>query len=145
MILLYTALLALLSVVRFLVRVRVNALEKAYTRIALKAEQLASQSMIRPGNSNQNTRCEVAKQSFELGKLVHQRDRLEAKHFRWQLFSEKFARGVEAVRNWKGQKLPYTLGVVDVSMVMVAIDKLGLGNQINFNHLYQLVTTWISG
>ena len=145
MIVLYTALLALLGVVRFLVRARVNGLEKAYTRIALKAEQLASQSMIRPGNSNQNTRCEVAKQSFELGKLVTWRDRLEARHFRWQLFSEKFSKGVEAVRNWKGRKLPYTFGVIDVSMVMVAIDRLGLAEQVNVNNLIQLVTTWISG
>ena len=145
MILLYTTLLTLLRMVRFLVRVRVNGLEKAYSRVALKTEELANQPVSRQGNSNKPNPCEFAKHHFELGKLVHQRDRLETKHFRWQSFQERFSGFVDALQNWKGKKLPYTFGVLDVSMILIAIDKLGMGDQINLDQLINLITKWING
>ncbi len=144
MIVLYTALLFVLGVVRCLLRWRVRVLEKAYSRVSLKTAELANQPHPRQGNSNRPS-CEIAKTTYELGKLVHQRDRLEAKHFRWQSMSEKFGRFVGSLRQWKGKKLPYACGVLDVSLLWIAIDRFGFTDQINLDALQQLLSTWISG
>ncbi len=144
MIVLYTTLLFVLSVVRYLLRCRVRVLEKAYSRVSLKTAELANQPHPRQGNNNRPS-CDIAKTTYELGKLVSQRDRLEAKHFRWQTISEKFGRFVDSLRHWKGKKLPYTFGVLDVSLLWIAIDSLGYSDQINLDALLQLLSTWISG
>ena len=78
------------------------------------SSSLARQPDLKPGNSNKFDPCQNAKRSFLLGQLVARRDRVEAKHFAWQRWAERFNRWLTAVRGWKGVKLPYTMGALDV-------------------------------
>ena len=48
------------------------------------------------------------------------------------------------VRNWKGKKLPYTFGVVDVWFLLSLIDYLGVGAYLSPRYLVQLATSLVS-
>jgi len=127
MIALYTVILLLLGVVAFVVRLRAKTLERKFSRLALTVTQLAGQAPHRSGNSGRAEACLAAKHQFELGQLIQKRDRFEGKYFRWQHTAEKFSKWVKAVRAWKGRKLPYTFGVIDVSVLLYLVDHFGLG------------------
>lgn len=73
-------------------------------------------ALLRDGNSNNNRTdpCQSAKRQFLIGLLVQKRDRLDEKHAAWEAFAERLGTIVTTLRNWKGKKLPYPLGVVDV-------------------------------
>lgn len=143
MIAVYSVLLVLLNVVKFLIYRRARTLEKKYTRLSLATRKLAERPNGRQGNSNRHDVFTHARQQFELGKLVHRRDRVEAKYFAWQARNEKFARVVNAVKAWKGKKLPYLCGVADVSLVLYLVDYLGLG-RIDLSQLAQTISTLIA-
>jgi hypothetical protein len=85
----------------------------------------------KPGNSNKLDPCISAKRTLLLGQLVADRDRVEAKHFAWQRWADRMTGWFTAVREWQGKKLPYTLGAVDVWMLMHLIDYLGVGAIVN--------------
>ncbi len=142
MILLYTALLFTLGLVNYLVARRVKSLEKKFSRVSLATTKLANLPVYRQGNSGRAEACLVAKHQYELGRLVNQRDRVETKYYRWQRFAERFTRLVKSARQWKGRKLPYTFGVVDVSMVLYGIDRLGLG-QVDLSQLIALLQAYL--
>lgn len=131
MILLYTLLLITVGVVGYLVKLRARALEHKYARVALECDRLANQQLFKDGNSNRIDACKSARRQYELGQLVHKRERLESKHFRWQLLADKLNRWATRLRAWKGRKIPYTLGAVDVWLVMSYVDKLGVGQYVN--------------
>ena len=137
MILLYTSLLMVLGTLGWLVNRRVKGLEKKYTRTAADVELLFVNS--KPGNSKLDT-VESAKRQFLLGQLVQKRDSLEGKCHAWQSFAEKFDRVVTALREAKGRKLPYTMGVLDVSAVLYAIDHFGVGDYVNVRNVVEVVT-----
>jgi hypothetical protein len=141
MILLYSAILLILGVVNFLIARRVKSLEKKFSRVSLATSKLANQPL-RPGGSRADM-CASAKQQFDLGKLVHQRDRLEAKYYGWQKVSDRMTRWVKGARAWKGRKLPYTFGVIDVSMLLYAVDRFGLG-QVDLSHLLQMIQSAVT-
>jgi hypothetical protein len=143
MIFLYTLVLLLLGVTRFVVVRRARSLERKYTRTAVAADKLAREP-VRPGNGNKWEVCQAAKRQYQLGILVQKRDRLETRHHFWQGMAERLTRWKNAVANWKGKKLPYTLGVVDVSLVLYALDRLGLGEYANPEALWQLASSLIS-
>jgi hypothetical protein len=124
MIALYTLIVVLLGVVSFLVAWRAKALEKKFSRVSLAAAKLSTLPL--KSGTGRGDVCQSAKQQFELGRLVHLRDRLEGKYFRWQKLAEKVTRMVKSVRQWKGRKLPYTFGVIDVSALLYLVDRLGL-------------------
>lgn len=144
MILIYTLMLMFLGTISFLIGRRVASLEKKYARTAAEAEKLVlKQTMLRQGNSG-NAKldaAENAKRTFLLGQLVQKRDRLEDKQASWQAFADKFNGLVARLRDWKGRKLPYTMGVLDVSGALYLIDYFGVGQYINFQNMMQMVTT----
>jgi len=131
MILLYTLMLIALATVSYLVKLRAARLEHKYARVALECDRLASQQLFKEGNSNRIDACKSARRQYELGQLVDKRERLESKHFRWQLLADKLNRWLTRLRAWKGRKIPYTLGAVDVWLVMSVVDKLGVGPYVN--------------
>ena len=108
-------------------------------RLAGAADQLVRQTDQKPGNSSKHDPCVSAKRAFQLGQLVQRRDHVEAKYFAWQNWRDRLTRWVNSVRDWQGKKLPYTLGVVDVSMLLYAIDYLGVGEYVSAQNVMQTV------
>jgi hypothetical protein len=146
MILLYTLLLIVLGTISFLLGRRVAGLEKKFIRTADAVEDLTRGNLpFRQGNSSTKLdTAESAKRQFVLGQLVQKRDALEVKCHAWQARADRFGKVVAALRDWKGRKLPYTMGALDVSGAMYAIDYFGVGHYINFERLMQLATTLVS-
>lgn len=135
MILLYSLFLISLGGVSFLVQRRAASLSKRFAQIAQTIESKVREAGMRPGNANKADVCQVAKTQFELGRLVAQRDRIEAKHYAWQLRSERLTRWIDQLRAVKGKKLPYTMGALDFWLLMSLVDRLGMGDMINLRHL----------
>jgi hypothetical protein len=139
MILLYTLLLFLLGVATFLIGLRVRRLEKKYYRAATQADQLLRGTSLRPGNGNRLDPYESAKRQYQLGLLVQKRDRLEGKFDAWQKLAKRAGNLAAAVRSWKGRKLPYTFGVLDVSAVLYLIDEMSVGQYVSIKPLVEMI------
>jgi hypothetical protein len=141
MIFLYTCLLLLLAGAHFLTRRRVRALEKKYTRIASEADELLRKGQFRCGNGNRQDPYQNARQQYQLALLAEKRERTEARYTAWQGRAERLAKLRARVRGWKGRKLPYTLGVLDVVGTLALIDYLGAGQYVNARGLFQAVVS----
>jgi len=144
MILLYTMLLLFLGVLHLLIRWRVRSLEKKFSRTAAAADKLVlAQTALKEGNSSKTKTAlaESAKQQYQLGQLVQKRDILEIRYHGWQGFAEKFGRLVAAVQRWKGRKLPYTMGLLDMGVVLYLVDRFGVGQYLSFDRLSETVAT----
>ena len=50
---------------------------------------------------------------------------------------------LQRMRSFKGTKLPYTMGAVDVWLAMTAIDLAGFGQYVNARVLLDYVIAWI--
>lgn len=144
MILLYTVLLLLLAAVKLLADRRAAGLERKFCRAATEADALLKQASYKGGNRADMDPYKVAKRQYVLGHLVHKQDRYEARYDAAQALAEKLGRALTAVREWKGKKLPYTFGVVDVSFLLYLIDHLGVGELVNARYLVEAVTSLIS-
>jgi len=162
MILLYTLLLFLLVAARFFVNRRVARLEKKYIRAADEADHLLADALVKDGRAEplaiagvpvqkktmvkevRPDAAQVAKRQYLLGLVVQKRDRLEDGHLAWERRADTLNAWVERVRAWKGRKLPYTLGVLDVSSVMYLIDRYGLGEYLNFERVLELVNACLT-
>ncbi len=144
MIFLYSAVVVLLLAARKLVRWRVKSLEKSYSRVAKTADKTLHATALQ-GGLNKTDPYQLAKRQYQLGQLAAQRDRLEAKYESWQTFADKFGRAVDRIRGWKGRKLPYTFGALDVGCLLYAIDALGARDYVNPQHLVQVLTSWFAG
>jgi hypothetical protein len=145
MIFLYTVLLFLLGTAKALVGRRVARLEKQYERAAQEAEQVLREIPFREGNSARQDPCKAAKRQYQLGVLVQKRDRLEERYHASHRTWERVSKLVDRVQAWKGRKLPYTMGVLDVSGLLWLIDYLGVGDQLSARHLVEMVRTWVQG
>ena len=143
MIFLYTFLLLLLAAAKLLIDRRAAYLERKFARAAKAADNVTRELTLRGGNYSKPDLGEAAKRYYLLGLLVQKRDRLEAKYDAWEGFAGRLQRWLTGLRNWKGKKLPYTLGVVDVSCLLYAIDLLGVGEYVSFRNLVQLVTSFL--
>ena len=141
MIFLYTALLLLVGVAHFLIKRRVAALEKKYSRIVKDADDLLRQSNYRDGNSNRQDPYQSAKRQYQLALLAQKRDRMESSYSTWHRRSERVGKFRHRLRSWKGRKLPYTFGVLDVAGAMYLIDYLGAGHYVNARHLMDTLTS----
>jgi hypothetical protein len=139
MIFLYSLLLILLSGVKFVVQRRAAGLGRAYSRIAEAVQKRLRDTVAKQMSSSKPDICQLAKVQFELGAMVARRDRLEAKHFAWQSWAESLARWTNTLSTWKGKKLPYTLGAVDLWLALSAIDALGVGEFVSAHRVYDLV------
>ncbi len=137
MILLYTTLVALLVVTRWLVRRRVATLEKRYARAAAEADKVLKAPHKQGANGKPDPVAE-AKRQYLLGQLAQKRDAVEARYASWQARSERLNRWVAAVRGWQGRKLPYTLGVLDVVGLLALVDALGVGEHVSARALVNL-------
>jgi hypothetical protein len=112
-----------------------------FARLAHSVDALVRQPDFKAGNSNKPDPCASAKKAFQLGLLVQQRDRAEAKHFAWQKAAERFQRWQKAMHAWKGKKLPYSLGVFDFWLLIYLIDYLGVGRYVNAQKAIQSVAS----
>lgn len=143
MILLYTVVLLVLSMITMVVKLRARALERKFAGVAREVEQLVRQPDLKPGNSNKADVCQSAKRAFQLGQLVARRDRMEGRHFTWQRWSDRFTGWLAALRAWKGKKLPYTLGALDVWLLLYLIDShLGAGEYLSARTVIDQVAAW---
>lgn len=144
MIVLYTVLILFLGAVNFLIGRRVARLERRFVAAATTAERLTRDVLVREGNSPRAVAEVAAKRQFLLGQAVQERDRIEARYDTWEGRADKFGRLVDRVRSWKGKKLPYTFGVMDVSALLYAADQFGVGAHVNVRQLVQLVTALVT-
>ena len=108
---------------------RVARLERKYGHVAKQAQLVALEPAFKPGA--RLDACQIAKRQYLLGQLVQKRDRVEGKVHSWQAFADRFKGMTARVKSWKGKKLPYTFGVVDVSCLLYAIDSAGIGRHVN--------------
>ena len=146
MIFLYTLVLLLLGSAYFLCKRRVASLEKKYTRVAKEADALVRQPSYREGNSGRLADPYVAaKRQYQLGQLAAKRDRVEARYASWQDFTDRFGKFLGRVRNWRGRKLPYTAGVIDVWMLLCLLDYVGAGEYVNAREAVRWLTGLIRG
>ena len=76
---------------------------------------------------------------------MQKRDRLEERHEVWQARAERLGRFIEGIRDWKGKKLPYTMGVMDVACVLAALDYFGLNQYVSVQRLVDLARDWLAG
>jgi hypothetical protein len=141
MIVLYTLLTVLLAVMLFLFRRRARGLEKKYVRISKQADDLIRQPY-RSGNTNRADACESAKRQYQLALLATKRERVERLYNRWQDRADRTSKWLAAMRRWKGRKLPYTLGVLDVVGLMALIDYCGAGRYVSVRPLFDAVMHW---
>ncbi len=140
MIFVYTVALVLLGAAGFLVKRRAVALEKKFIRVSKQADDLLRQSTYRDGNSNRLDPYLAAKRQYRLAVLADQRDRVEGRYTAWQGRAERLGKLKARLKAWKGRKLPYTLGVLDVTGALALIDYLGAGQYVNARGLVQAVT-----
>ena len=143
MIFLYTFLLLVLAAVKFLFQRRAAYLAWRYSRATLGVEKLLHDPLLREGNSNRVNQARAAQRQYLLGQLVQKKERLESKNYFWQNMSDKLARALDKLRNWKGKKLPYTLGALDVWLLFYLLDQFGVADYVSPRNLFQLVSTWL--
>ena len=144
MIFLYSSLLLLLGAAKLLVGYRAASLARKHVKAARAADQFLRAPLFKEGNSGRPDPGQAAKRQYLLGLLVQKRDRLEDKHHAWQAFADTLGRTVARIRGWRGKKLPYTLGVVDVWLLLYAIDYFGVGDYFSARRLVQVVTSLVS-
>ncbi len=141
MILVYTALLLLVGVAHFVMKRRVAALEKKYSRVIKEADDLLRQSSHRDGNSNRQDPYQSAKRQYQLALLAQKRDRMESRFSKCHSRAERLGKLRQRLRAWKGRKLPYTFGALDVATTLGLIDYFGAGQYVNAPHLVELVSS----
>lgn len=144
MIFLYTILLVALGALKFLIQRRSAWLARRYSRLADAVDKLVRQPVFKDGNSSRFNACEVARRQYLLGALVQKKERLEAKHYAWQAGADRLARGIERLRGWKGKKLPYTLGALDVWLTLYLIDYFGVARYVGTGQVLQALGTLFS-
>ena len=125
MIVLYAIGLALLGVATFITGRRARSLERKYVAAAKDAERLSNDLTLRGGNRLQADPCAAARKTFELGRLVQKRDRLEAKYTAWEARGERLAKTRDRLRRWKGRFTPYAMGAVDAILIVAGLAYLG--------------------
>jgi hypothetical protein len=142
MLFVYSLLLFALGSVRLLVQGRAAALGRRYSSLARSVQALVQSTALK-GGLNRVDPGQTARQQLELGLLVTQRDRLEARHFAWQGWADALARWTERLRTWKGQKLPYTMGVVDVWLLLTLLDHLGVAELVGARRAVETITALV--
>jgi hypothetical protein len=138
--LLFQALLLLLTAVRYVFAWRARGLERRYAQLAKQVAAAARDVPHKEGNSSRFDPFQAAKRTYQLGLLVERRDRLEELHHRWALRVERLNRWTARLRHWKGRLVPYALGAVDVLTMLCALDYFGQGEVVAVRRLVAVVT-----
>lgn len=137
MILIYALIVLLLGMTIAFTGWRARALERRYARAARDADVLAKELSFRGGNSPRPDTFQTAKRQYELGRLVQIRDRLEAKHDKWDARAGMYRVLKSRLVNCKGRFLPYVLGAVDVVGAFLALSVFGIVNPDELRHAVQ--------
>ncbi len=145
MIFLYTVAMFFLGTTKWLINRRVAALERKYIQTVDAADSLLRQLTPRGGKETKLDVCQAAKAQVVLGLMVQKQDRLEAKYENWQAVAKKFNDFVTRVHEWKGRKLPYTMGALDVSAILYAVDYFGAGQYVNARQVGQWLVALFNG
>jgi hypothetical protein len=145
MIFLYSFVLVALGGLRWVVQRRAASLGRRYSALVRLVQQTLTAATMKPGNAGKFDPCVAAKAQYELGRLVQRRDAVEAKHYAWQARSDRLAGWLRWLRAWKGQTLPYTLGVADVWLALTIVDQLGVGDVLNTRQAVQTVVALFQG
>lgn len=143
MIFLYTLLLLLVGALRLVLARRAASLERKYSKVAGEVLRRINEPAFKLGNQSRMDVGVSAKRMLELGVLVQKRDVLESKCLTWRGWTDRLGRLVSALRNWKGKKLPYTLGALDVWLVLYMIDRFGLGDRFGPVQMVETVRAWL--
>ncbi|HKI31892.1 MAG TPA: hypothetical protein VKA46_08485 [Gemmataceae bacterium] len=144
MILFYALLLLLLVVARYVIVRRVAALERKYVKIARTTDELLKAQPLKPGNTSKPDPYAAARQAYLLGQAVERRERLEARYCACQKLGERFTALVAAVRGWKGRKLPYVVGALDVLLVFGALDYFGYRDHLSAQAVVEFLSSLVS-
>ncbi len=144
MILVYALLILLLVVARYVIVRRVASLERKYVRVARSTDELLKAQQVRPGNGGKPDPYATARQAYLLGQAVERRERLEGRYHAWQKFAGRFGALVGALRGWKGRKLPYVVGALDVLLTLGALDYLGYRDQLSAHAVVDFLTSLVS-
>jgi hypothetical protein len=142
MILLYTLILGIAGIAHWVLARRAASLGRAYAARAEAVLKLLHAAPAKMGNSAKADACVQAKQQFELGRVALQRDRWEAKWYAAQARADRVGKIAGALKAWKGRKLPYTLGVCDVWLVLYLIDRFGVGDVLGPRQVIDALTAW---
>lgn len=142
MIFLYTLVLLLFATLRVVIARRAASLERKYSKVASTVLKQVNEPF-KLGNGGKSDTAASAKRMLELGLLVSKRDALESKWLAWRGRADTLGRIVTALRTWKGQKLPYTLGALDVWLVLYLVDRLGAGDVFGPRQLVESVVAWL--
>lgn len=124
---LYLSLLVALALVQWMLRLRVNRLEKRYVRVATEAHALLNKNGTRRGNSNQADPLTAARAQYELAQLGLKRDRAESRYLAGQARAEKLGRLRGRLAGYQGRLLPYAVGVLDVVGALLVLNRYGVG------------------
>lgn len=145
MIFVYTLVLMILGLVKFLVERRASFLAWRHARQQRLVDGLLREPVFKEGNSSKPNTCKAAQRYYLLGRAAQKKDRIEAKHYAWLGLAEKLARFSDGLRRWKGKKLPYTLGALDVWLFLFLIDELGVRRYLGGRKLLEWLTAlWSS-
>jgi hypothetical protein len=144
MILVYALLLLLLVVARFVIVRRVAALEKRYVKVARTTDELLKAQPARAGNGGKPDPYAAARQAYLLGQAVERREAVEGRYIAWQKFADRFSGLVAAVRGWKGRKLPYVVGALDVLLVLATLDYLGYREHLSAQAVVEFLSSLVS-
>ena len=144
MILVYALLLLLLVVARYVIVRRVAALEKKYVRTARATDELFRAQPARPGNASKPDPYSTARQAYQLGQAVERARARRGPLLRLAEAAERFGALVTAVRAWKGRKLPYVVGALDVLFVLGALDYLGYRDRLSAHAVVEFLSSLVS-
>lgn len=145
MIVLYSLLLFVLRVTGYVVKQRANVLARKYARVTRECLGLVRDPLYKEGNSGRTDPYQTAKRQYLLGVLAQKKERLEAKHYAWRERADKFAARIRALENWKGRKLPYVCGVLDVIVSVMLLDYYEVGEFHRARQLLDLLLTRVMG
>ncbi len=143
MIFLYTLVLLVCAALKVVLARRATSLERKYSAVAGAVLKQANEPTFKMGNSGKIDVGSSARRMLELGLLVRKRDVLESKCLTWRGWADKFGRAVAALRQWKGKKLPYSFGALDVWLVLYAIDRFGAGEVLGPRRLIETMAAWL--
>lgn len=124
MVVFYYVVLFFLRICQLLTQARARSLEKAYSKIALRVKEMAGVPELNDRKNNKVDLFQTAKMQYELGRLVEQKDRMEAKHFAWQQSAEKMKSRVDHIQKWHGRKVPYVMGMIDLAVLLTVLNAL---------------------
>jgi hypothetical protein len=141
MIFLYTSLLVLLALAHWLYKRRAASLERKYVRVSRQADAVLRHANTRPGNGNRTDAYEAAKRQYMLALLATRRDKVEGRYTAWQTRADRLARLRARLAGWKGRKLPYSFGALDVAGTLALIDYLGAGQYVSARALLHTLMT----